>query len=58
MTMRTLFSILLIMVPVQTTVSVRAEPQDVKVTAVMKGSTAIGGSQAGLLGWGYFQKLY
>jgi hypothetical protein len=56
--MRTLFSILLIMVPVQTTVSVRAEPQDVKVTAVMKGSTAIGGSQAGLLGWGYFQKLY
>ena len=41
--MRTIFSILLIMVFVQTTVSVRAEHQDVKVTAVMKGSTTIGG---------------
>ena len=34
--MRTIFSILLIMVFVQTTVSVRAEQQDVKVTAVRK----------------------
>ena len=43
--MRTIFSILLIMVFVQTTVSVRAEQQDVKVTAVMKGSKTIGGKQ-------------
>jgi len=45
MTMRTIFSILLIMVLVQTTVSVRAEPQDVTVTAVMKGSTTISGQK-------------
>jgi quercetin dioxygenase-like cupin family protein len=43
--MRTTFLILLIMVFVQTTVSVRAELQDVKVTAVMKGSTTVGGKQ-------------
>ncbi len=43
--MRALFSILWIMVFVQTTVSVRAEQQEVKVTAVMKGSTTIGGKQ-------------
>ena len=43
--MRTIFSILLIMVLVQTTVSVRAEQQDVTVTAVMKGSTTIGGQK-------------
>ena len=43
--MRTIFSILLIMVLVQTTVSVRAEPQNVTVTAVMKGSTTISGQQ-------------
>jgi quercetin dioxygenase-like cupin family protein len=43
--MRTMFSILLIMVFVLTTVSVRGEQQDVKVTAVMKGSTTIGGKQ-------------
>lgn len=43
--MRTIFSILLIMVLVQTTVSVWAEPQDVKVTAVMKGSTTISGQK-------------
>jgi quercetin dioxygenase-like cupin family protein len=45
MTMRTIFSILLIMVFVQTTVSVRAEQQDVKVTAVMKGSATISGQK-------------
>lgn len=39
--MRNVFSVLLIMVFVQTTFSVRAE-QDVTVTAVMKGSTTIG----------------
>ena len=43
--MRTIFSILLIMVLVQTTVSVQAEQQDVKVTAVMKGSTTISGQK-------------
>ena len=43
--MRTIVSVLLIMVFVQTTVSVRAEPQDVTVTTVMKGSTTIGGQQ-------------
>jgi quercetin dioxygenase-like cupin family protein len=44
MTMRNVFSVLLIMVFVQTTLSVRAE-QDVTVTAVMKGSTTIGGQK-------------
>jgi len=43
--MRTIFSILLIMVLVQTTVSVQAEQQDVKVTAVMKSSTTISGQK-------------
>jgi len=43
--MRTIFSILLIMGLVQTTVSVWAEPQDVTVTAVMKGSTTISGQK-------------
>ena len=42
--MRKIFYVFLIMVFVQTTVSVRAE-QDVKVTAVMKGSTTIGGQK-------------
>lgn len=42
--MRNVFSVLLIMVFVQTTLSVRAE-QDVTVTAVMKGSTTIGGQK-------------
>jgi quercetin dioxygenase-like cupin family protein len=45
MTMRNIFPILLIMVLVQTTISVWAEPQDVTVTAVMKGSTTIGGQK-------------
>ena len=43
--MRTIFSILLIMVFVKTTISAWAEPQDVTVTAVMKGSTTIGGQK-------------
>ena len=43
--MRIILSILLVMVLVQTTVLVRAEQQDVKVTTVMKGSTTIGGKQ-------------
>ena len=43
--MRKLFPILLIMVLIQTTVSAWAEPQDVKVTAVMKGSTTISGQK-------------
>jgi len=43
--MRTIFSILLIMVFVQTTVSAWAEPQDVTVTTVMKGSTTISGQK-------------
>ena len=43
--MRKYFPILLIMVLVQTTVSVWAEPQDVTVTAVMKGSTTISGQK-------------
>jgi len=43
--MRNIFPILLIMVLVQTTVSVWAEPQDVTVTAVMKGSTTISGQK-------------
>jgi quercetin dioxygenase-like cupin family protein len=42
MTMRTVFSVLLILVFVQTTASVLAE-QDATVTAVMKGSRTIGG---------------
>jgi quercetin dioxygenase-like cupin family protein len=41
MTMRAIFSVLLIMVLVQTTVSVRAEQQEVSVTAVMKSSSTI-----------------
>jgi quercetin dioxygenase-like cupin family protein len=45
MTMRNIFPILVIMVLVQTTVSVWAEPQDVTVTAVTKGSTTIGGQK-------------
>src|SRR5438477_8960154 len=45
MTMRTIFSILLIMGLVQTTVSVWAEPQDLTVTPVMKGSTTISGQE-------------
>ena len=43
--MRTIFSILLIMGLVQTTVSVWAEPQDLTVTPVMKGSTTISGQE-------------
>ena len=43
--MRIIFSVLLILVLVQTTVSVRAEPQDFTVTAVMKGSTTISGQK-------------
>lgn len=43
--MRIIFSVLLIMVLAQTTVSVRAEQQDVTVTAVMKGSTTISGQK-------------
>ena len=43
--MRIIFSVLLIMVLVQTTISVRAEQQDVAVTAVMKGSTTISGQK-------------
>ena len=43
--MRIIFSVLLIMVLVQTTVSVRAEQQDVTVTAVMKGSMTISGQK-------------
>jgi len=42
--MSKVISVLLILVFVQTTVSVLAE-QDVTVTAVMKGSTTIGGQQ-------------
>ena len=45
MTMKTIFPILLIMVLVQTTFSVRAEQQNVTVTAVMKGSTTISGQK-------------
>jgi quercetin dioxygenase-like cupin family protein len=45
MTMRAIFSVLLIMVLVQTTVSVRAEQQEVSVTAVMKSSSTIGGQK-------------
>ena len=44
-TMRIIFSVLLILGLVQTTVSVRAEPQDFTVTAVMKGSTTISGQK-------------
>jgi quercetin dioxygenase-like cupin family protein len=43
--MKKVFPLLLIMVMVQTTVSVWAEPQDVKVTAVMKSSTTINGQK-------------
>ena len=43
--MRIISSVLLIMVLIQTTVSAWAEPQDVKVTAVMKGSTTISGQK-------------
>ncbi len=43
--MRTIFSILLILVLVQTTVPAGAEQQDVTVTAVMKGSTTISGQK-------------
>ena len=43
--MKTFFSAFLIMAFVQTTVLVRAEPQDVTVTAVMKGSTTISGQK-------------
>ena len=42
--MKRVLSVLLIMVFVETTVPVRAE-QDVRVTAVMKGSTTIGGQK-------------
>jgi quercetin dioxygenase-like cupin family protein len=44
-TMRILFSVLFFLILVQTTVSVRAEPQDFTVTAVMKGSTTISGQK-------------
>ena len=43
--MSKIFPILLIMVLVQTTASVWAEPQDVKVTTVMKSSTTISGQK-------------
>ena len=43
--MRTIVSIFLITVFVQTTVSAWAEPQDVTVTAVMKSSSTIGGQK-------------
>jgi len=43
--MRIIFSVFLIMAFVQTTVPVGAEQQDVTVTAVMKGSTTIGGQK-------------
>jgi quercetin dioxygenase-like cupin family protein len=43
--MRIIFSVLLTMVLIQTTVSAWADPQDVKVTAVMKGSTTISGQK-------------
>ena len=43
--MRRVFSILLILVLVQTTVPAGAEPQDVTVTAVMKSSTTISGQK-------------
>lgn len=43
--MRTVFSTFLIMVLSQTTVSAWAEPQDVKVTGVMKSSTTISGQK-------------
>jgi len=45
MTMRTVFSTLLMMVLIQSTVSAWAEPQDVAVTAVMKSSTTISGQK-------------
>lgn len=43
--MKTIFSILLVMILIQTTVSAWAEPQDVKVTAVMKSSITISGQK-------------
>ena len=43
--MRTVFSTLLMMVLIQSTVSAWAEPQDVTVTAVMKSSTTISGQK-------------
>ena len=43
--MKTIFSAFLIMVFVQTAVPVGAEPQDVTVTAVMKGATTISGQK-------------
>lgn len=43
--MRTVFSTLLMMVLIQSTVSAWAEPQDVAVTAVMKSSTTISGQK-------------
>ncbi len=43
--MRTVFSTLLIMVLIQTTISAWAEPQDVTVNAVMKSSTTISGQK-------------
>ena len=43
--MRAIFSTLLIIVLIQTTVSAWAEPQDVTVTAVMKGSATISGQK-------------
>ncbi len=43
--MRTVFSTLLMMALIQTTVSAWAEQQDVTVTAVMKGSTTISGQK-------------
>ena len=43
--MKTIFSAFLIMVFIQTAVSVGAEQQDVTVTAVMKGSTTISGQK-------------
>lgn len=43
--MKNIFPILLLIVLVQTTVSVWAEPQDVKVIAVMKSSTTISGQK-------------
>jgi quercetin dioxygenase-like cupin family protein len=45
MVMKTVFTTLLIMVLVQMTVSVWAEPQDVKVTPVMKSSITISGQK-------------
>lgn len=43
--MRIIFSLLLMLVLVQTTVSVRAEPHDFTVTTVMTGSTTMSGQK-------------